>query len=65
MEFLAVRHNFERGPPKPNLIQFGSVLSGEDLNVKAYQVRQQMPSDSKSLHGFWQGELIKGIYNLR
>jgi hypothetical protein len=40
----AVGHNFERGPPKDNSSQswFNLVqwFSGEDLNVKVYDVRR-------------------------
>ena len=48
-------HNFERGPPKdhPSQIWF----RGEDFNVKVYNGR--MPSDGKTSHGLWPGELIK------
>ena len=55
MEGGAVGHNFERDPPRLGLIWF-SGFRGEDLNVKVYDVRQ-MPSDGKSSHGLWPGEL--------
>ena len=45
MEDRAVRHNFERNPPRVGLIWF-SGFRGEDLNVKAYDVRRT-PSDGK------------------
>jgi hypothetical protein len=32
---------------------------GEDLNVKVYDVRR-LPSDGKSSHGLWPGELKRG-----
>ena len=47
MEDRAVRHNFERDPPRVGLIWF-SVFRGEDLNVKAYDVRRT-PSDGKKV----------------
>jgi len=57
MKGRAVRHNFERGPPKDytSQIRFSS-FRGEDLNAKVYDVRQ-MPSDDKRSHGLWPGEL--------
>ena len=42
-------------PARLGLIWF-SGFRGEDLNVKVYDVRQ-MPSDGKSSHGLWPGEL--------
>ena len=57
MESEFVGHNFERGHPRTRfgLIWFRD-FRGEDLNVKAYDVRR-MPSDGKSSHGLWPGEL--------
>ena len=43
-------------PPKVGLIWFRG-FRGEDLNVKVYDVRRRMPSDGKSSHGLWPGEL--------
>ena len=45
-------------PARFGLIWF-SGFRGEDLNVKVYDVRRRMPSDGKSSHGLWPGELIK------
>jgi hypothetical protein len=42
-------------PARFGLIWFGGVR-GEDLNVKVYDVRRT-PSDGKSSHGLWPGEL--------
>ena len=46
-------------PARFGLIWFRG-FRGEDLNVKVYDVRQ-MPSDGKSSHGLWPGELKKHI----
>ena len=58
MEGRAVGHTFERDPPIP--ARFGLIwfrgFREEDLNVKAYDVRRT-PSDGKSSHGLWPGEL--------
>jgi hypothetical protein len=43
-------------PARFGLIWFRS-FRGEDLNVKVYDVRRQTPSDGKSSHGLWPGEL--------
>ena len=48
-------------PARLGLIWFSS-FRGEDLNVKVYDVRRtdrrwRMPSDGKSSHGLWPGEL--------
>jgi hypothetical protein len=63
MEGGPVGHNFERDPPKdhPCQIWFRG-FRGEDLNVKAYDVRQtdgrrRTQSDGKSSYGLWLGEL--------
>ena len=63
MDGRAVGHNFERDPPKdhPCQIWFRG-FRGEDLNVKAYDVRQtdgrrRTPNDGKSSYGLWLGEL--------
>ena len=60
MEGGAVGHNFEREPPRDHPCQVGLILfsgfRGEDLNVKVYDIRR-MPSDGKSSHGLWPGEL--------
>jgi hypothetical protein len=42
-------------PARFGLIWF-SGFRGEDLNVKVYDVRR-MPSDGKSSHGLWLGDL--------
>ena len=42
-------------PARFGLIWFRG-FRGEDLNVKVYGVRR-MPSDGKSSHGLWPGEL--------
>ena len=47
-------------PARLGVIWF-SGFRGEDLNVKVYDVRQ-MPSDDKSSHGLWPGELIKQLF---
>ena len=65
MEGGAVGHNFERDPPKDHPCQVWLIwfrgFRGEDLNVKVYDVqtdgRRRTPSDSKSSHGLWPGEL--------
>jgi hypothetical protein len=63
MEGGSVRHNFERNPPKdhPCQVWFNLVpgFRGEDLNVKAYDVRRT-PGDGKSSHGLLPGELKRG-----
>jgi len=60
MEGRAVRHNFERDPQGIIPARFGLIwfsgFRGEDLNVKVYEVRRT-PSDGKSSHGLWPGEL--------
>ena len=52
--------------PRTILARFGLIwfrgFRGEDLNVKVYDVRRtdgrrRMPSDGKSSHGLWPGEL--------
>ena len=43
-------------PARFGLIWFRG-FRGEDLNV--YDVRRRMPSDGKSSHGLWPGELKK------
>jgi hypothetical protein len=43
-------------PVRFGLIWFSS-FRGEDLNVKVYDVRRWTPSDGKSSHGLWPGEL--------
>ena len=43
-------------PTKFALIWFRG-FRGEDLNVKFYDVRRRTPSDGKSSHGLWPGEL--------
>ena len=51
-------------PARLCLIWF-SGFRGEDLNVKVYDVRRtdgrRTPSDGKSSHGLWSGELINII----
>ena len=46
--------------PRTIRAKFGLIwlrgFRGEDLNVKVYDVRR-MPSDGKSSHGLWPGEL--------
>ena len=46
--------------PRTILAKFALIwfrgFRGEDLNVKVYDVRR-MPSDGKSSHGLWPGEL--------
>ena len=60
MDGEAVGHNFERDPPRFELIWF-RVFRGEDLNVEVYDVQRtdgrRMPSDGKSSDGLWPGEL--------
>ena len=46
-------------PARLGLIWF-SGFRGEDLNVKVYDGRQT-PSDDKSSHGLWPGELKMGM----
>jgi hypothetical protein len=61
MEGGSVGHNFERDPPKDHPCQvWFRGFRGEDLNVKVYDVRQT-PSDGKSSHGLWPGELKKTL----
>ena len=43
-------------PARFGLIWFKG-FRGEDLNVKVYDVRQRTPSDGKSSHVLWPGEL--------
>ena len=47
-------------PARFGLIWF-SGFRGEDLNVKVYDGRRWMPSDGKSSHGLWPGELKRAI----
>jgi hypothetical protein len=46
-------------PARFGLIWFRG-YKGEDLNVKVYDVRR-MPSDGKSSHGLWPGELKRNM----
>jgi hypothetical protein len=54
-------------PARLGLIWF-SGFRGEDLNVKVYDIRtmtyerRRMPSDGKSSHGLWPGELKTFMY---
>ena len=54
----------KRTHPRTISARFGLIwfrgFRGEDLNVKVYDVRR-MPSDGKSSHGLWPGELKKHI----
>jgi len=47
--------------PRTIPVRFGLIwfrgFWGEDLNVKVYDVRRRTPSDGKSTHGLWPGEL--------
>jgi len=43
-------------PARFGLIWFRG-FSREDLNVKVYDGRRRTPSDGKSSHGLWPGEL--------
>jgi hypothetical protein len=43
-------------PARLGLIWFRG-FRGEDLNVKVYDIRRRTPSDGKSSHGLWPGEL--------
>ena len=52
MESGAVRHNFERDPPKNHPCQFCFNFRGEDINVKIYNDTQQTPSDGKCSPGY-------------
>ena len=59
MEGETVGHNFERGPPKdhPSQMWFNFVQwFKRRLNVKVYDILGT-PSDGKSSHGLWSGEL--------
>ena len=50
-------------PAKFGLIRFRG-FRGEELNVKVYDVRrtdERTPSDGKSSHGLWPGELKRAI----
>ena len=51
------RTQFRKGPTPARfgLIWFRG-FRGEDLNVKVYDIRRT-PSDGKSSHGLWPGEL--------
>ena len=67
MEGGAVGHNFERDPPKdhPCQVWFNSVQGFQRRRFKCESLRHttdrrtdgQMPSDGKSSHGQWPGEL--------
>jgi hypothetical protein len=52
--------------PRTITARFGLIwfwgFRGEDLNVKVYDVRRT-PSDGKSSHGLWPGELKRGLEN--
>ena len=55
--------------PRTISARFGLIwfrgFRGEDLNVKVYAVRQQTPSDGKSSHGLWPGELKRDWTTLK
>ena len=65
MEGRAVGHNFERDPPKdyPSQVWFNSVQGFQRRRFKCESSRRttdgrrRMPSDGKSSHGLWPGEL--------
>ena len=51
-------------PARFGLIWFRG-FRAEDLNVKVYDVRRRTPSDGKSSHGLWPGELKTTHYHKR
>jgi hypothetical protein len=67
MEDGAVGHYYESGGVRTILAKFGlhvtwfSGFRGDDLNVKVYNILRKdgrrTPSDGKSSHGIWPGEL--------
>ena len=61
MESGAVGHNLKGTHPRTIPAMFGLIqfrgFRGEELNVKVYDGRT--PSDGKSSHGHWPGELIR------
>ena len=63
MEGGAVGHNFERDPPKdhPCQVWFNSVQGFQRRRFKCESLRcttdGRTPSDGKSSHGLWSGEL--------
>ena len=60
MEGRSVGHNFERDPPKDHLWQvwFNLVQRFQRRRFKCESLRRT-PSDGKSSHGLWPGELKK------
>jgi hypothetical protein len=58
MEGWSVRHNFERNPPKdhPCQVWFNLVQGFQRRRFKCESLRRT-PSDGKSSHGLWPGEL--------
>jgi hypothetical protein len=63
MEGGAVGHNFEMGLPKdyPSQIWFNLVQWFQKRRIKCESLRR-MPSDGKSSHGLWPGELKKASF---
>jgi hypothetical protein len=63
MEGGAVGHNFERDPPRdhPCQVRLNLVHRFRRRRIKCESLRRttdgRMPSDGKSLHGLWPGEL--------
>ena len=69
MEGGAVRHNFERDPPKdhPCQVWFNSVQGFQRRRFKCestYIYDGRTPSDGKSSHGLWPGELKSSLSKL-
>ena len=68
MEGGAVGHNFERYPPKDhpcqvwlNLVQVFQRRRFKCESLRRTTDRRRMPSDDKSSHGLWPGELKRLI----
>ena len=58
MEGAAVGHNFERDPPRdhPCQVRFNLIQRFQRRRFKCERLRRT-PSDGKSSHGLWPGEL--------
>ena len=58
MEGRSVGHNFERDPPKDHPCQvWFNLVQGFQRRRFKFESLRQTPSDGKSSHGLWPGEL--------
>ena len=61
-----IGHNYGRGPPKEHSTKVGRAVSEEKIffvivDGRTTDDRRRTPSDDKSSHGLWPGELIKSF----